>query len=101
VGSNGAPDKHPFQVTLDQQTLADALAQALSDKEVSVEAENGSWIVSIDGVRTDQIVVHVLDAVRDTLAKRPSASAHVQLDGHDYVMRGEDHIATTAAEAAC
>jgi hypothetical protein len=85
---------------LDQQTLADALAQALSDNEVSVQAENGSWIVSIDGVRTDQIVVHVLDAIRDTLAERPSASAHVQLDGNDYVMRGEDHIATTAAEVA-
>jgi hypothetical protein len=100
VGSNGALDKHPFRVTLDQQPLADALAQALSDKDVSVHAEDGSWIVSIDGVRTDQIVVHVLDAIRDTLAARPSASARVQLDGHDYVMRGEDHIAIPVTEAA-
>lgn len=100
MSSNGAPDKHPFRVTLDQQPLADALAQALSDKDVSVHAQDGSWIVSIDGVTTDQIVVHVLDAIRDTLAERPSASAHVQLGGHDYVMRGEDHIATPAAETA-
>jgi hypothetical protein len=99
VSSNGAADKPPFRVTLDQQRLADALAQALSDKNVSVHAEDGSWIVSIDDARTDQVVVRVLDAIRDTLARRPSASAHVQLDGHDYVMRGEDHIATTAAQA--
>jgi hypothetical protein len=99
VRSNGAPDKPPFRVTLDQQRLADGLAQALSDKNVSVHAEDGSWIVSIDDARTDQVVVHVLDAIRDTLATRPSASAHVQLDGNEYVMRGEDNISTTAAPA--
>jgi hypothetical protein len=99
VRSNGASDKPPFRVTLDQQRLADALAQALSDKDVSVHAEDGSWIVSIDDARTDQVVVCVLDAIRDTLARRPSASAHVQLDGNEYVMRGEDNISTIVAQA--
>ena len=95
--SNGASDRPPFRVTLDQQWLAVGLAQALSDKNVSVHAEDGSWIVSIDDARTDQDVVCVLDAIRDTLARRPSASAHVQLDGNEYVMRGEDNVSTTAA----
>lgn len=97
--SNGAGGKPPFRVTLDQQRLADGLAQALSDKNVSVHSEDGSWIVSIDDATTDHVVVCVLDAVRDTLARRPSASAHVQLDGNEYVMRGEDNISTTAAQA--
>ena len=98
VRSNGAPDKPPFRVTLDQQRLADELVQALADKDVSVHAEDGSWTVSIDDTKTDQVVVCVLDAIRDTLARRPSASAHVQLGGNEYVMRGEDNISTTAAQ---
>ena len=98
VRSNGAPDKPQFRVRLDQQRLANDLAQALADKNVSVHAEDGSWTVSIDGVRTDQVVVCVLDAIRDTLASRPSASAHVQLNGNDYVMRGGDNMSTPAAQ---
>jgi hypothetical protein len=99
VRSKGAADKPPFRVTLDQQRLADDLAQTLADKNVSVHAEHGSWTVSIDDARTDRVVVCVLDAVRETLARRPSASAHVQLDGNEYVMRGEDNISTTLAQA--
>ena len=96
--SNGAADKPPFRVTLDQQRLAEDLAQTLADRSVSAHAEHGSWTISIDDARTDQVVVCVLDAVRETLARRPSASAHVQLDGNEYVMRGEDNISTTAAQ---
>jgi hypothetical protein len=99
VSTKGAADKPPFRVTLDQQRLADDLAQALSDKNVSVHGEDGSWTVSIDDARTDQVVVCVLDAIRETLARRPSASAHVQLDGNEYVMRGEDNISATPAQA--
>jgi len=98
VSNTGAPDKPPFRVTLDQQRLVDDLAEALAEKNVSVHAEPGSWTVSIDHARTDQVVVCVLDAVRQTLARRPSASARVQLDGNEYVMRGEDNISTTAAK---
>ena len=43
-------------------------------------------------------MVCVLGAIRDTLARRPSASAKVQLDGNEYVMRGEDNISTTGAQ---
>lgn len=92
MGSNGAPGKPPFLVTLDQQRLADDLAQALADKNVSIRSEAGSRTVSIEHARTDQVVVCVLDAVRATLANRPSASARVQLDGNEYVMRGEDNV---------
>ena len=99
MSSNGAPDKPPFRVRLDQRRLADALAQALSDTNVSLHAEDGSWIVSIDDARTDRAVVCVLDAIRETLASQPSASALVQLDGHEYVMRREDQVASTGASA--
>jgi hypothetical protein len=97
VGSNGVPDKPPFRVTLDQQGLADELAQALLEKNLRVHTEEGEGIVSIDNARTDQVVVCVLDAIRETLAGRPMASARVQLEGNEYVMRGEDNISTTAA----
>jgi hypothetical protein len=100
VSSNAGSNRHPFRVTLGQQRLADALAQELSPDNVSVHAEDSSWIVSIDGARTDQRVVRVLDAIRDTLVRQANASALVQLDGHEYVMRGEDHVSTNTAQAA-
>jgi hypothetical protein len=100
MSSNGGTDGHPFRVTLDQQRLADALVRELSGNNVSVHAENGSWIVSIDGATTDQLVVHALTAIRDTLATQPSASALVELDGREYVMRGEDHFSRRVAQAS-
>lgn len=99
MSSNGGTDGHPFRVTLDQQRLADALVRELSGNNVSVPAENGSWIVSIDGATTDQLVVHALNAIRDTLARQPSASALVELDGREYVMRGEDHFSRRVTQA--
>jgi hypothetical protein len=100
VSSNGGSNRHPFRVTLGEQRLADALAQELSADNVSVHAEDSSWIVSIDGARTDRRVVRVLDATRDTLARQANASALVQLEGQEYVMRGEDHVSTNTAQAA-
>jgi len=85
-GSNGTPH---FRVRFDRQHLADSLAQQLSDTDVSVQTENGSWIVSIDNAKTDQLVVRVLDATRATLSGQPAVSAHVLLNGREYVMRGE------------
>lgn len=96
MSSNGGTDGHPLRVTLDQQRLADALVRELSGNNVSLHAENGGWIVSIDGATTDQLVVHALNAIRDTLARQPSASALVELDGREYVMRGEDHFSRVA-----
>lgn len=100
MSSNGGTDAHPFRVTLDQQRLADALVRELSGNNVSVHAENGSWIVSIAGATTDQLVVHALNAIRDTLARQPSASALVELDGREYVMRGEDHFSRRVAQTS-
>ena len=99
MSSNGGTDGHPLQVTLDQQRLADALVRELSGNNVSLHAQNGSWIVSIDGATTDELVVHALNAIRDTLARQPSASALVELDGREYVMRGEDHLSRRVAQA--
>jgi MoxR-like ATPase len=90
VSGNGGTNRHPFQVTLDQQPLAEALAAELSETDVSVHADNGNWIVSINEAKADRLVVRVLDATRATLAAQPTASAHIQLDGREYVMRGED-----------
>jgi hypothetical protein len=100
VSSNAGSNQHPFRVTLGEQRLADALAQELSADNVSVHAEDSSWIVSIDGARTDRRVVRVLDAIRDTLARQTNASALVQFDGQKYVMRGEDHVSTNSGQAA-
>ena len=90
LSSNGGSNGHPFRVTLRQQWLADALARELSGDDISVHAENGGWIVSIAGAKTDRFVTRLLDAIRDTLARQANASALVELDGHEYVMRGED-----------
>lgn len=100
MSSNGGSDGHPLRVTLDQQQQADALAHELSGDDVSVHAEESSWIVSIDGAKTDRLVVRVLDAIRDTLARHADSSAVVELDGQEYVMRGEDHVSTSTAPAA-
>ena len=100
MSSNGGSNGHPFRVALDQQWLADALARELSGDDVSVHAEDSSWIVSIDGAKTDQFVARVLDAIRDTLARQANASARVELDGHEYVMRGEDHVSTNTGQDA-
>jgi hypothetical protein len=97
MSSNGGTGEHPLRVTLDQQQLADALVLELSGTNVSLHAESGSWIVSIDGATTDQLVLHALNAIRDTLARQPSASALVELDGREYVMRGEDHLSRRVA----
>lgn len=100
MSSNGSSDGHLFRIILDRQRLADALAHKLSGANVSVQAEDSNWIVSIDGANTDQFVVRVLDAIRDTLARQADASALVELDGQEYVMRGGDHVSTDTAQAA-
>ena len=97
MSGNGGANGHPFRVTLDQQRLAEALAQELSENDVSVHAENGDWIVSINDAKADHLVVRVIDATRVTLAAQPTASALIQLDGRDYVMRGEDQSPITGA----
>ena len=94
VSGNGGANRHPFHVTLDRQQLAEALAEQLSENDVSIHADNGHWIVSINGAKADHLVVRVLDATRATLAAEPSASALIELDGREYVMRGEDQSPT-------
>lgn len=90
VSGSGGANGHPFHVTLDQQSLAEALAKELCENDVSVHAENGNWIVSINEMKADRLVVRVLDATRATLASQPTATALINLDGREYVMRGED-----------
>jgi hypothetical protein len=97
VNSNGSANGNPFRVTLDQQRLAEALAEELSENDVSIHTENGDWIVSINEAKGDELVVRVLDATRATLSAQPTASAIVQLDGREYVMRGEDQSPKTVA----
>ena len=73
MSSNGGTDGHPFRVTLDQQRLTDALVRELSGNNISVHAENGSWIVSIDGATTDQLVV-----TRSTPSGTPSPDSQAR-----------------------
>jgi len=87
-GRNG--DQQPLVVKVDNERHALALADALAEVPgVDVHRNSSSWEVSIDGTKTDRLVVQVLDAVRSTLAGNASASAQVLLDGHEYNMQGE------------
>ena len=79
----------PLQITVDEERQAVALAQELiSVSDVDLHPERGRWVVSLTAGHTDNLVVRVLDAVRRSLAGKPTASALVTLDGHEYHMQG-------------
>jgi hypothetical protein len=82
--------EQPLVVKVDNEDHALALADALAGVPgVDVQRNSSSWEVSIDGTKTDRLVVKVLDALRSTLAGDTAAWAQVLLDGHEYHMRGE------------
>jgi hypothetical protein len=80
----------PLRVRLAEERHAVALAHELVGlATLDVHAQDGGWEVTIEGVKSESLVVRVLEAVRRTLADQPTASAQVLLDGHEYVMQGE------------
>ena len=80
----------PLRIRLAEERHAVALANELGGvARLDVNAQDGGWEVTGDGVKSDSLVVSVLEAVRRTLANQPTASAQVLLDGHEYVMQGE------------
>ena len=82
--------KQPLAVRVQKEEHALALADALAGVPgLDVHHSSSTWEVSIDGPKTDRLVVQVLDALRSTLAGDASASAQVLLDGHEYNMQGE------------
>jgi len=84
------PGRHPLVVKVDNEHHAFALAHSLADVPgLDVHRNSSAWEVSIEGTKTDRLVVRVLDAVRSALAGDASASAQVLLDGHEYTMQGE------------
>ncbi len=86
----GPLDARIVRVRLADEHQALALARELTGIEsLEVGRENGGWHVSISDVRSDRLIVQVLDAVRRALAGQPNASATVLLDGREYQMQGE------------
>jgi hypothetical protein len=79
-----------FRIKVDEERHALALAQELLEiAAVHVHRNSEKWEVSVDCERSDGVVVRVLDALRRTLAREPTAEALVLLEGREYNMRGE------------
>jgi hypothetical protein len=83
----------PLRITVDEERQAVALAQELIGvSDVDLHPEGDRWVVSLGaGHIGNRVVVRVLDAVRRSLAGKPTASALVTLDGREYQMRAIDH----------
>jgi anti-anti-sigma factor len=79
----------PLRITVDEERQAVALAEELIGvSDVDLHPERDRWVVSLKARHTDNLVVRALDAVRRSLAGKPTASALVTLDGHEYHMQG-------------
>lgn len=87
----------PIRITVDEERHAVALAQALIGvSEVELHSERGRWVVLLNAPHTDHLVERVLDAVRQSLTGKPTASALVALNGHEYHLQGE--LVTTSRD---
>jgi anti-sigma B factor antagonist len=79
----------PFQITVDEERQAVALAQELIGiSDVDLQPERDRWVVSLRARQNGNLVGRVLDAVRRSLAGDPTASALVTLDGRQYHLQG-------------
>jgi hypothetical protein len=56
---------------------------------LAVGPADGRWEVTLDCIKTDRLVIRVLDAARSSLANDPSASALVVLEGREYHIQGK------------
>jgi len=82
--------REPLRIKLSEEREAIAVANELVGVPgLDVRAEGDGWEVSLDDVGDNDLLVRMLDAVRNTLAGRPSGSALVLLDGREYRMQGE------------
>jgi anti-sigma B factor antagonist len=84
----------PLRISFDEERHAVALAQKLSGvSDVDLHPDRDGWVVSLRAGHTNNLtnnlVVRVLDAVRQSLAGEPTASALVTRDGHEYHREGE------------
>ena len=80
----------PVRITVDEERQAVALGQELIGvSDVDIQPERDRWVVSLKTRHGNDLVVRVLDAVRRSLAGEPTASALVNLHGHEYHMQGE------------
>lgn len=88
--SNGKAIRPTLRVRFEQEGHAVACAhQLVGVSGVHVQADGDSWEVGIEGENTEQFVVRLLDAVRQTLAGETTAFALVTLDGREYRLYGE------------
>jgi hypothetical protein len=91
AGRAHAPkEREPIVIRFGEERHAAALVGALEGiARAEVHRNGAGWEVRVAGAKTDGMVVHVLDAIRSTLAGDAGVCAHVMLDGRKYLMQGE------------
>jgi hypothetical protein len=88
----GWEDANEAQLTVrfGDEVHANAFARRLGGaSRVRVGPDGDGWEVEIEGAKTGQFVVQVLEAVRQALAGNQDAYALVNLDGREYRLDGE------------
>jgi hypothetical protein len=81
--------REPLRIEVGDEQQAAALARELVGVVgLDVRERGGAWEVTVDCVRTDRLVVRVLEAVQRSLANHHTSFAVVRLDGREYRMHG-------------
>ena len=87
--------REPLRIVVDDERQAGVIARELVGLVgLDVGPADGRWEVTLDCVKTDRLVIRVLDAVRSSLADDPSSSALVAFEGREY------HIQATPEAAS-
>jgi hypothetical protein len=90
--------REPVRIVVNDERQAGAVTRELVGLVgLDVHPAEGRWEVTLNCIKTDRLVIRVLDAVRSSLARDPSASALVVLEGREYHIQGTPS-ATAASE---
>jgi hypothetical protein len=77
--------REPLRIVVNTEWQARAVARELVGLVgLDVHPADGRWEVTLDCIKTDRLLIRVIDAVRTSLASDPSGSALVALEGREY-----------------
>jgi hypothetical protein len=80
--------REPLRIVVTTERQARAVARELVGLVgLDVHPAEGRWEVTLDCIKTDRLLIRVIDAVRTSLASDPSGSALVALEGREYHIR--------------